>query len=358
MASNTPPPQQIATFLSGRVTGQQEAITEVSIVLAKRLGGLPVGNVLMIGSSGTGKTALMRAVEAYLEEATPPGTLRPIVVRIHANVLGEEAEQGRPGEVLMLRLLERAREVLGAMTPADTLLEHASRGLVFVDEIDKIRTHVGDEINTAGIRAQEALLTVMENEAVPFTLPAWAGGETRIVDSSGLIFVCAGAFEGLYDAVLDRVTIGRGKGSLRPMSVLEDGELVQRIEFTLRDYLRHEDLFDYGVGPQFLARFDAVVLLNDLDEQALAKIFLEAPDSGYRQAKAYFESRNAKLELSDAAVQRIAREASRSPRLGARALREVFRRVVRGYEFEPDRFTDSSRVVHIDTPEVEAALKR
>ncbi len=358
MDSNVPTPQEIAAFLARRVIGQDEAITELSIALAKRLGQLPVGNVLMIGASGTGKTTLMRAVEEFLAETTPTGEFRPIVVRLHANVLGEEAEKGRPGDALLLRLLERAREVLGATTPVETLLEHARRGLVFVDEIDKIRTHVTDQVNTAGIRAQEALLTVMENEAIPFTLPAWAGGELRVVDSSGLLFVCAGAFEGLYDAVYDRVTIGKDQGSLKPVSMMDDGELVQRIEFSLREWLRHEDLFDYGIGPQFLARFDAVVLLDNLGVKALEQVFLEAPDSGYQHAKAYFESRNTQLTLSEAAVHSIAREAARSPRLGARALREVFRRVIRGYEFEPDRFADANRVIHIDAPEVEKTLKR
>jgi ATP-dependent Clp protease ATP-binding subunit ClpX len=358
MDSKVPTPQEIAAFLARRVIGQAEAITELSIALAKRLGHLPVGNVLMIGASGTGKTTLMRAVEDYLAEATAFGALRPIVVRLHANVLGEEAEQGRPGDALLLRLLERAREVLGATTPVETLLEHARRGLVFVDEIDKIRTHVTDQVNTAGIRAQEALLTVIENEAIPFTLPAWAGGTLHVVDSSGLLFVCAGAFEGLYDAVYDRVTIGRDQGSLKPVSMIVDGELVQRIEFSLRNWLRHDDLFDYGIGPQFLARFDAVVLLNNLGVEALEQVFLEAADSGYQQAKAYFESRNTQLSLSEAAIRRIAREAAKSPRLGARALREVFRRVIRGYEFEPERFADADRVIRIDVPEVDKALKR
>jgi ATP-dependent protease Clp ATPase subunit len=111
-------------------------------------------------------------------------------------------------------------------------------------------------------------------------------------------------------------------------------------------------------GPQFLARFDAVVLLNDLDDRALAKIFLETPDSGYQQARAWFESRGQKLALSDEAVERIALAASRTPRLGARALREVFRRVIRNYEFEPERYADASGVVHLGAEEVEQALKR
>ncbi|MDJ0786381.1 MAG: AAA family ATPase [Myxococcota bacterium] len=356
MEAKTPTPQDISANLATRVVGQDEAVSEISIALAKKLGQLPVGNVLMIGASGTGKTTLMRAVEAYVEEATPSDALRPIVVRVHAKVLGEEAEQGRPGEALLLRLLERARDVLGATTDPDTLLEHARRGLVFVDEIDKIRGQLGEEVHTAGIRAQEALLTVMENEAIPFTLPAWAGGETRQVDVSGLLFICAGAFEGLYDAVLDRITVGKDKGSLTPVSVMEDGNLVQRMEFTLRDWLRHEDLFDYGMGPQFLARFDAVVLLNDLDIEVLERVLKEAPDSGLQQSIAYFESRGFRLELSEAAIRRIAVVASRTPRLGARALREVFRRVVRDYEFEPERFADEAHTIRIDEPEVNAAL--
>ena len=89
------------------------------------------------------------------------------------------------------------------------LLRRAASGLVFVDEVDKIRSHVGGQPNVAGIRAQEALLTLIENEAVPLALPAWAGGGAVTVDSSELLFVCAGAFEGLYDAVFDRVTIGK-----------------------------------------------------------------------------------------------------------------------------------------------------
>jgi ATP-dependent Clp protease ATP-binding subunit ClpX len=353
-----PSPQQIFEFLGRRVIGQAEATREISIALAKRLGRLSVGNVLVIGSSGTGKTMLMRAVEEFLTDPSRAGSLRPVVIRTHANVLGEEAGQGRPGEALLLRLMERAREALGATTPADTLLEHARHGLVFVDEIDKIRTHIGDQANTAGIRAQEALLTLMENEAVPFTLPAWAGGETRLLDTSGLLFICGGAFEGLYDAVFDRVTIGRDEGSLKPTSLLEDGELVQRLDFSLREWLRYEDLFDYGVGPQFLARFDAMVLLDDLDVGSLEKIFLESPDSALRQSQAYFETLGVRLALSDAAVRRIASEAAKAPRLGARALREVFRRVIRSYEFDPDRFVDAQRTIHLDVPEIEAALRR
>lgn len=356
MTTTVPSPTEIATELEQRVIGQSGAIREMAIALSKKLAGLSVGNILMIGSSGTGKTTLMRAVEGYLE-ARPHLSLRSTVVRMHANILGEAAQQGRPGEVVLERLMERAREQLGTAADTERLLDQARNGIVFVDEVDKIRAYVGGQPNTSGIRAQEALLTVIENEAVPFNLPTWAGGGTVTVDSSGLLFVCGGAFEGLYDSVYDRVTIGRDRGALKPVTVVDAGQVYERLEFALRDWLRNEDLFEYGMSPQFLSRFDAVVLLADLSIDELVRIFLEVPDSGYHQARAYFESRGMHLALSPAAVRRIAFEASKESRLGARALKEVFRRVIRDYEFDPASAANGpDGSVLLDVAEVEAAL--
>jgi ATP-dependent Clp protease ATP-binding subunit ClpX len=356
MPTATPTPRQIADTLARRVIGQPVAVREVAVALAKHLGGQGAGNILMIGASGTGKTTLMRAVEEYLA-ADAELAARSTQVRIHANVLGEEAERGRPGEAVLGRLLARAREQLGNEAPTEELLARVRHGIVFVDEVDKIRSHVGDRVNVSGIRAQEALLTLIENEAVPFVLPAWAGGGSVRVDSSGLLFVCAGAFEGLYDAVYDRVTIGRDRGALQTVTVVADGEVEEELRFRLRDWLRGEDLFDYGMSPQFLSRFEAVVLLEDLGIEELVRIFLEAPDAAYRRSHAYFAGRGIRLALSPAAVRRIAREATRSRRLGARALNEVFRRVIRDYEYEPEgRLAPGTEALLIDVPEVERAL--
>ncbi len=352
-----PAPKAIAAELSRRVIGQDEAVREIAVALAKKLAGLRVGHILMIGSSGTGKTTLMRAVEELLA-ARPDLALRSTVVRMHANVLGEEAERGRPGEAVLWRLLERAREQLGPAAPAEQLIERARRGLVFVDEVDKIRSHVGDRPNVPGIRAQEALLTLIENEAIPLRLPDWAGGGVTTVDSSGLLFVCAGAFEGLWDAVYDRVTVGRDRGQLRATTTFEPGKVDEQLRFSLRDWLRNEDLFDYGMSPQFLSRFDAVVLLHDLGVDELVRIFLEAPDSGFAVGREYFASQGKRLTLSPAAVRRIAAEAAKQPRLGARALKEVFRRVIRDYELDPESAAPGAGALLIDVPEVERALRR
>jgi ATP-dependent Clp protease ATP-binding subunit ClpX len=349
-----PAPAEIAAALGKRVIGQALALQEMAIGLTKKLAGLGTGNILMIGSSGTGKTTLMRAVENYLA-ADPRLAVRSTVIRLHANVLGEEAEAGRPGQVVLRRLMERAREQLGTDRPPEEYLARARQGLVFVDEVDKIRSHVGGAPNVRGIRAQEALLTLIENEAVPLELPAWLGGGTTVVDSSAVLFVCGGAFEGLYDAVFDRVTIGEDKGMLKPVTVVVDGKVREELQFRLRDWLRNDDLFDYGMTPQFLARFDSIVLLEDLGEEQLVKIFLETPDSGYAQTKAYFESRGIQVAISPHAVRAIAAAAARQPRLGARALKEVFRRVVRDLEFEPEKHARKG-VVFIDRPDVERAV--
>lgn len=346
-------PREIAAALSQRVMGQDEATRELSIALSKKLQGLATGNVLMVGSSGTGKTTLMRAVEAWLGREDSPSRSWPLI-RVHANVLAEEASKDRPGEAILVRLLARARERFGDL-PIAELIERAANGLVFVDEIDKIRSHVGGQPNTTGIRAQEALLTLIENEAVPIRLPDWAGGELVTVDASKVLFVAAGAFEGLYDAVYDRVTIGADRGSLQAMSVFDDsGGVRQELQFALRDWLRYEDLFDYGMTPQFLARFDSLVLLDALDEDLLVEIFLNDPESGLQQARQYFSAMGVEMAISPAAVRRVAREAATQPRLGARALKEVFRRVMRDIEFNPQ--ANAGEVLMIDLPEVEAAL--
>jgi len=355
----TPPaPMQIAAALEKRVVGQREAVREMSVALAKKIAHLRVGNILMIGSSGSGKTTLMRAVEELL--ATNPAlAVRSTVVRVHANILGEEAELGHPGEKLLTRLLERARQQLGPGAPLERLLEQASHGLVFVDEVDKIRSHVGGQTNVSGIRAQEALLTLIENEAVPFTVPDWAGGGTVNVDSSALLFVCAGAFEGLYDAVFHRVTYGKDQGALKPVTVVDEtGRAHEELQFALRDWLKSEDLFEYGVTPQFLSRFDAVVLLDALAEDDLLRVFAEGGESSLRQSHAYFATFGLRLEVTRDAARRIAREAARQPRLGARALKEVFRRIVSPLEFDPKAAAGPDGVLRIDVARVEAALAR
>src|SRR5262245_13343127 len=109
MPPRLPSPKEIADALGRRVIGPTDALREMAIALAKHLAGLSTGNILLIGASGSGKTTLMRAVEEYLA-ADPELAVRSTAIRIHANVLGEEAARGRPGQAVIERLLTRARE--------------------------------------------------------------------------------------------------------------------------------------------------------------------------------------------------------------------------------------------------------
>ena len=347
-------PREIASALEARVFGQQLAVREVSVALSKKLAGIPAGNVLLIGPSGTGKTTVMRAVESYLA-GDPELARRSTLIRVHANILAHDAEEGAAGERLLHRLLARAREQVGGDVSLETLLDRVAHGIVIVDEIDKIRSRIGDAAHVPGIRAQESLLTLMENERLPLTLPASDGGGMVFLDTRGILFVAAGAFEGLYDAVYDRVTVGPDRGSLQPVTVLGSNDVREEIDFSLREWLRSKDLFDYGMSPQFLSRFDAIVLLDNLDENNLLKIFLGAPDSAFTGAKQFFLRFGVELVLSPEAARLIAHKATLEPRLGARALKEVFRRVIRDYEFSPvDHAVDGALV--IDVAEVERAL--
>lgn len=354
MSESVPSPSEIASALEKRVLGQRLAVREIAVAMSKKLAELPAGNVLLIGPSGSGKTTVMRAVESFL--AADPGLeRRSTLIRVHANILAQEADEGAPGERLLHRLLERAREQLGETASVDDLLERVANGIVFIDEIDKIRARIGNEPHISGIRAQEALLTVMENDRLPLSLPASAGGGRAAVDTRRILFVAAGAFEGLYDAVYDRVTVGQDRGSLQPITVLDAQGVREETSFSLRDWLGTQDLFDYGMTPQFLSRFDSVVLLEELDQNDLLKIFLTSPDSGFEAAKRFFAHFGLDLVLSPEAARLIAKTAADQPRLGARAIKEVFRRVIRDYEFEPNRHAVDGAVT-IDLIEVEEAL--
>ena len=354
MSNSTPPPTAIAAALEKKVFGQTVAVRETAIAVAKHLADLRAGNLLLIGSSGTGKTTLLRAVEAFLA-ADDELAGRATLIRVHANLLSEEAAGGRGGEAVLTRLLERARDQLGDEASIDQLLARARHGIVFIDEIDKIRAKIDGRAHLPGIRGQEALLTLIENESIPLALPERWGGGSVTVDASKLLFVGAGAFETLYDAVYDRVTVGSDRGALQEVTVVDGGQLRREERFSLRDWLRSEDLFEYGMTPQFLSRFESVVLLQDLDQERLLRILLEGSESPLRRAEAYFASQGVRLALSPAAAHRIAAEAAAQPRLGARAVAEVFRRVIRDHEFEPAAGATDGVVV-IDLPEVEAAL--
>ena len=316
-------PRDVFEELRRTVLGQDDVLREIAVAVVKHLVGQPAPNILLIGNSGSGKTTLMRAVEQFI--ASRPNLGDANVIRINANVLAEE--HGGYGKAVLGRLYANAKQ-RGVADP----LRSVSQGIVFIDEVDKIRANVGAQPNVRGIIAQEALLTLMENENVEFEVD----GEKLSVNSSRILFLAGGAFEDLYDNVLRRATIGQDVAPMKPVVVVSaSGEVREELPFHLRDYLKYDDLFRYGMTPQFVSRFESIVVLNDLAEEDLARIFFEPEGSIFRTSRNYFAQFGVDLKITRAALVSIAWDASRQKRLGARALRETYRRVIRSLEFDP-----------------------
>lgn len=344
-------PRDIFEELRKTVVGQDEAIRELSVALVKHLVGHPAPNILLIGNSGSGKTTLMRAVEYFL--TTRPDLSRfANVVRLNANVLAEE--HAGYGRAVLGRLYQNAKARLGTDADMSDILRAVERGIVFIDEVDKIRAQVSGGPNVRGIVAQEALLTLMENEHVRFEMD----GATHVVNSSGILFVAGGAFEELYESVLRRATIGQDVAPLHPVVVVSaSGEVREELPFHLRDYLKYDDLFRYGMTPQFTSRFESIIVLNDLAESDLARIFVEPEGSIFRTSREYFKRFGIDLQITRGALIALAWDASRQKRVGARALREIYRRVIRNLEFDPATApSGGTRVLTIDEPLVKQAI--
>jgi len=186
---------------------------------------------------------------------------------------------------------------------------------------------------------------------------------TLDVDTGRMMFICGGAFEGLYDQVYLRV-IKPGSGEKLKSQAIRSADGTVRIEtrFALADFLKDEDLFEYGMVPQFLARFDNIVMLKDLGGDVLKAILLESLDSPFVRSRRYFEVMNISLEIEDLAAALIAEEAAKHTRTGARALRAIFGRIVNPLEFDPwhsehlEEMGDGAYRVTITADMVRAAL--
>ena len=295
----------------------------MAIALAKKLADIPVGNILLIGSSGTGKTTLMRAVERFLA-AEPALRERSTVVRLHANVLGEEAERGSPGAAVLRRLLERAREQMGRAAPVEELLQRAARGLVFVDEVDKIRSHIGDRPNVAGIRAQEALLTLIENERVPFERPSGRRRHPCWSTPAPAVRVAPAPSEFCTTASTTASPSAATARAAADHPRRESGQGTRGTVFRPARLAAQRGSLRLRSAAQFLSASTRWCCWGTSTRTPCAG-FLETPDSGLPQARAYSRAAASTWRCRPAGRRRIAAEAARH-RAWARGAQEVFRR--------------------------------
>jgi ATP-dependent Clp protease ATP-binding subunit ClpX len=359
-------PKVLFDELQRGVLGQERALRFVSVAIHKHVLGKVSGNILLIGSSGTGKTTIMNNIQRLYD--TVPGfeAYRAVTI-LNANLLVDSDRTEFRPDRMFSAIEQRARVILGERPTVPALKETMERATVCIDEIDKMSTVVAGKPNPIGVVLQQGLLTLMEGERVPYRLRAWdKDGQERDhlveIDTRKMMFVCGGAFESLYDQVYNRVSrSGSGERIKTEAVKTADGSVRLEARFSLAEFLKAKDLFEYGMVPQFMARFDKVVVLNDLNTSVLKEILLHSVDSPLARTRRYFEAFELDLEIDDVAAALIAERAAQENRTGARALREVFSEIVNPLEYEPMREAkpgeNGRRLIRIDVDRVKRSLR-
>ncbi|MFV2071462.1 MAG: AAA family ATPase [Thermoanaerobaculales bacterium] len=332
-------PPHIFEELRKGVLGQNGALQYVSVAVYKHTTGRVPGNILLVGNSGTGKTTIMNNIQRMYHDVEEYKPFRAMTI-INANLLVDGDRLEFQPERLLAAVEQRARALVGADPSPEALKDTMERATICIDEIDKMSAIVAGKPNPIGVVLQQGLLTLMEGEVVSYKTFASTNGEEKAVtlniDTRHMMFICGGAFEGLYDQVYLRVINPASGEKLKSQAIqMADGQVRIETRFALGDFLKPEDLFEYGMVPQFMARFDNVVLLRELDVSVLKEILLESLDSPFIRSKRFFEVMDIELEMEDVAAAMIAEEAERNTRTGARALRTVFNKIINRLEYDP-----------------------
>ena len=358
------PPMIFAELRRG-VLGQDAALRYAAVGVYKHTTGKVPGNLLLIGNSGTGKTTIMNNIQRLYHEVEAYRPFRAMTI-INANLLVDPDRLEFRPERLLAVVEQRARAVLGGTPTPEDLKETMERATICIDEIDKMSAVVAGKPNPLGVVLQQGLLTLMEGESVALRAHVLVDGveqeRTLDISTAGMMFICGGAFEGLYDQVYYRVTTPGSGEKLKSTAIrTADGQVRIELRFALADYFRLEDLFVYGMVPQFIARFDNVVILGDLGIDVLREILLNSYDSPFVRSRRFFEIMGIELAIDDLAASLVAEQAEASSRTGARALRGVFGRIINPFEFdvgsgELEKLGDGRARFTITAPLVRQAL--